>query len=210
MSIKQCFLFCNRYSSLFLDLNYLQNDRRHGAHTHRCIHTIMSNAVFYVKKTSKLVFSHNTERHHFLFPVKMSKTRGSAWENQKPRAIRFPHPSFKLCFLIRWFCKRKTQQWKITSWWDVRETSVTNMVQNFIDFSFHKMFLYTQAWWKSRAVQTEYVFLFYPQDSYKKLYFCQYRYTLSLCLYAFTVYVFETHQIISELCYLVVRGGGIQ
>lgn len=138
---------------------------------------------------------------------KMSKTRGSAWENQKPCAVRFPHPSFKLCFLIRWFCKRKTQQWKITSWWDVRETSVTNMVQNFIDFSFHKMFFYTQAWWKSKAVQTEYVFLFNPQDSYKKLYFCQYRYTLSLCLYAFTVYVFETHQIISELCYLVVGGG---
>lgn len=132
---------------------------------------------------------------------KMSKTRGSAWENQKPCAVRFPHPSFKLCFLIRWFCKRKTQQWKITSWWDVRETSVTNMVPNFIDFSFHKMFFYTQAWWKSKAVQTEYVFLFNPQDSYKKLYFCQYRYTLSLCLYAFTVYVFETHQIISELCY---------
>jgi len=39
-------------------------------HTVAYTQTIMSTVVIYVKQTSKLVFSHNTERHHFLFPVK--------------------------------------------------------------------------------------------------------------------------------------------
>jgi len=39
-------------------------------HTVAYTQRIMSTVVIYVKQTSKLVFSHNTERHHFLFPVK--------------------------------------------------------------------------------------------------------------------------------------------
>ncbi len=63
------------------------------------------------------------------------------------------------------------------------------MVQNFIDFSFHKTFIHTQYWRQCRTVQTEHlVSLFYPQDSCEKLYFCQQSYSDYLNACAVLVY----------------------